>query len=43
MLCGHFMGVATMLIYDQCSKGWHMRYLMPPLEEVLVKKWFCPR
>jgi hypothetical protein len=29
-----------MLIYDQCSQGWYMEYLMPLLEEVLFAKWF---
>jgi hypothetical protein len=34
------MGIAIMLICDQCSKDWCMGCLAPPLEEVLVEKWF---
>jgi hypothetical protein len=41
MLCGQYI-VAIILICDICSKGWHMGCLMPPLEKVLIKKWFCP-
>jgi hypothetical protein len=42
MLCGQAMGVATMLICDRCSKGWHMGCFTPALHEVSVDKWFCP-
>ncbi len=41
MLCGQSSRVATMLICDQCSLGWHMGCLMPPMEEMLVEKWFA--
>jgi len=41
MLCGQSSRATTMLIYDQCSQGWHMGCFMPPMEEVLVAKWFC--
>jgi hypothetical protein len=43
MLCRQFLKATTMLIYDQCSNGWHMRCLTPPLKEILVRKWFCFR
>jgi hypothetical protein len=43
MLCGQSTRIATMYICDWSSKGWHMRYLIPPLEEVLLGKWFCPQ
>ncbi len=43
MLCGQALGAATMLICDNYYQGWHMRYFMPPMEEVLVGKWFYPR
>jgi hypothetical protein len=32
------MGVATMLIFYQYFRGWHMGYFTPPLKEVLVEK-----
>ncbi len=41
LLRGQSIKVAVMLIYDQCSKGWHMACIMLPLEEILVEKWFC--
>ncbi len=40
MLYGQSLGVTIMLICDNCSQGWHMGCLMPPLEEVLIGKWF---
>jgi hypothetical protein len=40
MLRRQFLKATTMLIYDQCSNGWHMRCLTPPLKEILVRKWF---
>ncbi len=42
MLCGQALGATTMLICDKCFRGWHMGCLMPPMEEMLVDKWFCP-
>jgi len=41
MLCGQSIKVAIILIYDKCSKGWHMVCIMLPLEEIIVEKWFC--
>jgi hypothetical protein len=41
MLCGQALRDATMLICDKYSQGWHMGCLMPPMEEMLVGKWFC--
>jgi len=40
MLCGQFLGAITMLMCDQCSRGWHMGCLTPPLNEILVKNDF---
>jgi hypothetical protein len=37
MLCGQFLGTTTMFMCDQCSRGWHMGCLTPPLNEILVK------
>jgi len=37
MLCEQYFGVITMLIYDQCSQGWHMGCLMLPRGEMLVE------
>jgi hypothetical protein len=42
MLCEQVSRVATMLICDKCSQGWHMGCLMPPMIEMSVGKWFCP-
>jgi hypothetical protein len=36
ILCGR----CAMLIYDQCSKGWHMGCLTLPWEKILIGKWF---
>jgi hypothetical protein len=41
MLCRRSLGTTIMLICDQCWQGWHMGYLIPPLEEVPIDKWFC--
>jgi hypothetical protein len=41
MLCGQFMKAATMLIYDQCLKGWHMGCLMPPFDEIPTRNGFA--
>jgi len=37
-LCGQSIGVATMLVCDRCSRGWHMACLTPPLDQVSVGK-----
>lgn len=42
MLCGFARGAATMLVCDQCSRGWHMGCLTPPLEMVPDGDWLCP-
>ncbi|KAH8936053.1 hypothetical protein BDL97_17G063300, partial [Sphagnum fallax] len=34
-------GVATMLVCNQCSKGWHMQCLTPLLEMVPKGDWLC--
>jgi hypothetical protein len=39
MLCGQSIGVTTMLVYDWCSRGWHMACLTPPLERYQLAKW----
>ncbi len=31
MLCGQVIRATTMLICDQCSRGWHMGCLTPPI------------
>ncbi len=43
MLCRQATRATTMLICNKCSKGRHIGCLTPPLLEVLVDKWFCPR
>ncbi len=41
MLFGQALGATIMLICDKCYQGWHMKCLMPPLEEMPIGKWFC--
>lgn len=36
-----FSDSRVMLIYDWCSKGWHMGCFTLLWEEILVGKWFC--
>ncbi len=43
MLCGQSLRIATMLICNQCSRGWHMGCFMALMKEMLVGKWFCPQ
>ncbi|ACO67708.1 predicted protein [Micromonas commoda] len=33
----------VMLECDACLRGWHMRCLHPPLEEVPEGEWYCPK
>ncbi len=40
MLYGQSLGITIMLICDNYYRGWHMGCFMPPLEEVLIGKWF---
>ncbi len=40
VLCGQFVGVASMLMCDWWSKGWYMGCLTLHLDKVLVGKWF---
>jgi hypothetical protein len=42
MLYGQSLGTTIMLICDNCYRGWHMGCLMPPLEKILIGKWFYP-
>ena len=43
MLCGRAQGAATMILCDDCSTGWHMQCLTPPLVQIPINKWRCPR
>lgn len=43
MLCDRAQGTATMILCDICSTGWHMRCLTPPLDQIPVGHWTCPR
>jgi hypothetical protein len=38
--CGQFLRTTTMLMCDQCSRGWHMGCLTPTLNEILIKNGF---
>lgn len=42
IVCGEKKGVATMLLCDQCQRGWHMACLMPPLSTLPSRDWSCP-
>ncbi len=37
MLCEQSFGVTTMLIFYQCSQGWHMGCLTLPWGEILIE------
>jgi hypothetical protein len=41
-LYGSAKRVATMIICDICSTGWHLECLTLPLLEVPVGQWSCP-
>ena len=43
VVCGEKKGVATMLLCDQCQRGWHMACLTPPLSMLPEGEWICPR
>jgi len=40
-MCGKKKGVATLLLCDQCQRGWHVAYLMPPLSTLPSGNWIC--
>lgn len=42
-VCGEKKGAATMLLCDQCQRGWHMACLTPPLSTLPSGDWICPR
>jgi hypothetical protein len=42
-VCGGKKKAATMLLYDQCQRGWHMTCLRPPLTSLPFGQWSCPR
>jgi hypothetical protein len=41
MLCGSRGGIAHMLVWDRCSKGWHMACMTPPMDVVPTGWWVC--
>ena len=43
VVCGEKKGAATMLLCDQCQRGWHMACLTPPLSMLPEGEWICPR
>ena len=43
VVCGEKKGAATMLLCDQCQRGWHMACLTPPLSTLPEGEWICPR
>ncbi|KAJ7841317.1 hypothetical protein B0H14DRAFT_2782878 [Mycena olivaceomarginata] len=34
---------ARILFCDSCDRGWHMDCLDPPVDDMPVGKWYCPR
>ena len=42
-VCGKSKGAATMLLCDQCQRGWHMACLRPPLATLREGGWICPQ
>lgn len=36
-ICGEKKEAATMLLCDQCPRGWHMAYLIPSLSSLLSR------
>ena len=41
ILCGRAQGVATMIFYSVSLIGWHMTYLIPPLDHLPIGQWIC--
>ena len=39
---GEKKGAATMLLCDQCQRGWHMACLTPLLSTLPEGQWICP-
>ncbi|KAJ7164039.1 hypothetical protein C8R43DRAFT_879486 [Mycena crocata] len=33
---------ARILFCDSCDRGWHMDCLVPPVDDIPVRKWYCP-
>ena len=42
-VCKKSTGEETMLLCDNCDKGFHMQCLTPPLQEVPIDDWFCTK
>jgi hypothetical protein len=42
-ICGSPSTADLMLLCDRCDNGYHIHCLAPPLEQVLVGQWCCPR
>ena len=42
-VCGEKKRTATMLLCDQCQRGWHMTCLWPPLTSLPFGQWSCLR
>jgi hypothetical protein len=40
-VCGEKKRAATMLLCDQCQRGWHMACLRPPLTSLPSGQWSC--
>lgn len=43
VLCGSAKCASTMVLCDICSTGWHTDCSTPPLQEILVGQWVCPK
>jgi hypothetical protein len=42
MLCGSRGGATHMLVCDECSRGWHMVCMTPPMDLVPTRQWVYP-
>ena len=43
VVCGEKKGAATMLLCDQCQRGWHIACLTLPLSTLPKGESICPR
>ena len=43
VVCREKKDATTMLLCDQCQRGWHMACLTPPLSTLPRGEWICPR
>ena len=42
-VCNRTTLASPILLCDNCPRGYHMECLQPPLQQVPVGNWYCPR